>query len=167
MIREVAGKVGTKLNRCVESLLIALMAALVVDVWIGVADRYYFHWQFNWPEPLARYLMIWTVLLAISSGIVRREHIGLTILIDRLPVSLRRAALILSDLLGILLFVYLFWFGFGFAAGGLNRQAMILGLSLGPAYSAIPAAAGLAAVQLLLAMLRDLGEQHVEDQAEL
>ncbi|MAS12116.1 MAG: C4-dicarboxylate ABC transporter permease [Nitratireductor sp.] len=167
MIRQVAGELSEKLNRCVEIILIALMAALVVNVWIGVADRYYFHWQFNWPEPLARYLMIWTVLLAISSGIVRREHIGLTILIDRLPVSLRRTALLLSDLLGILLFAYLFWFGLGFAAAGLTRQAMILGLSLGPAYSAIPAAAGLAAIQLLLVMLRDLGEQRVEDQAEL
>ncbi|MFC6490428.1 TRAP transporter small permease [Nitratireductor sp. GCM10026969] len=166
-MRQLAARLGDYLNRGVEIVLILLMAALVVDVWIGVADRYYFHWQFNWPEPLARYLMIWTVLLAISSGIVRREHIGLTVLIDHLPEGLRRAALILSDLLAFALFAYLFWFGIGFAASGQTRQAMIFGLSLGPAYAAVPVAAGLAAVQLLLVLLRDLGGQHLEEQAEI
>lgn len=166
-MRRLAAELSDYVNRCVEIILIVLMAALVIDVWIGVVDRYYFHWQFNWPEPLARYLMIWTVLLAISSGIVRREHIGLTILIDRLPRGLRRTALILSDVLAFALFAYLFWFGIGFAASGQTRQAMIFGLTLGPAYAAVPVAAGLAALQLVLVLLRDLGNQHLEEQAEI
>lgn len=165
-MRQLAGTLSHHLNRAIEVLLIILMAALVVDVWIGVIDRYYFHWQFNWPEPLARYLMIWTVLLAISSGIVRREHIGLTSLIDRIPDGVRRAALIVSDVLAFMLFVYLFLYGIGFAQSGQTRQAMIFGISLAPAYAAIPVAAGLAALQMALVLIRDLGEQKTEDQVE-
>jgi TRAP-type C4-dicarboxylate transport system permease small subunit len=166
-MRRVVATISDRLNRLVEIILIVLMAALVIDVWIGVMDRYYFHWQFNWPEPLARYLMIWTVLLAISAGIVRREHIGLTMLTDRLPETLRRAVLMLSDFITLLLFIYLFWYGIGFAQSGSTRMAMIFGMTLAPAYSAIPAAAGLAALQMALVMVRDLGDYHLEENAEL
>ena len=92
-----AAAISTALNRCVEAFLVLLLTLLVLDVWIGVMDRYLFHWQLPWPEILARYLMIWVALLAISSGVARREHIGLTILIDRLPARMRQSVLIGCD----------------------------------------------------------------------
>ena len=164
-MRKTAGNVSASLNRAVEFIVVILMAVLVVDVWIGVLDRYLFHWQLPWPEILARYLMIWTVLLAVSCGIARREHIGLTIVLFRLPDGLRRAALIASDMLAIVLFLYVLWFGYGFAASGLNRQAMIFDMSMMPAFAAIPAAAALCALQLALVLVRDGGEHLVADQA--
>ena len=69
---------------------------------------------------------------------------GLTMFIDLLPQGLRRGLLLLSDILALALFAYLFWFGVGFAQGGATRQAMIFGMTLGPAYAAIPVSAGLA-----------------------
>ncbi|MDA7984306.1 MAG: TRAP transporter small permease subunit [Alphaproteobacteria bacterium] len=158
-MREYAARASHKLNLCVEAVVAALMLALVIDVWIGVIDRYWFHWQLPWPETLARYLMIWAALLAVSCGITRREHIGLTIALDKFPPAVRRALLILMDILALALFSYLFWFGLEFAASGAKRQAMILNASLQPFYAAIPTAAALAAVQLCLALVRDLGAQ--------
>lgn len=165
-MRELAGTASAALNRVVEAVVVVLMAALVVDVWIGVLDRYLFNWQLPWPEILARYLMIWTVLLAISCAIARREHIGLTVVLDRLPRPLRRAALVVSDLLAIVLFAYVVWFGIGFVATGTNRQAMIFGLTLAPAFAAIPASAALSALQLALVLVRDGGEQQLFEQAD-
>lgn len=164
-MREFAGAASATLNRIVEAVVVILMAALVIDVWIGVADRYVFKWQFNWPEILARYLMIWMAFLAISCAIARREHIGLTILIDRLPKALRRSALILCDILAFGLFVYVLWYGIGFATGGANRRAMIFGMSMAPAFAAVPAAAALCAIQLALCVIRDGGTQHVAFEA--
>lgn len=143
----------------------ALMVALVVDVWIGVIDRYWFHWQLPWPETLARYLMIWAAMLAVSSGIARREHIGLTALLKALPARPRHAILIGMDILAIALFTYVLWFGIGFAQSGTTRQALIFGATLEPFFWAIPASALLAVVQLVLAMLRDCGTQFTEEGA--
>ncbi|MEO9526064.1 TRAP transporter small permease subunit [Roseibium sp.] len=148
---------SAKLNTAAEAVIVVLMALLVLDVWLGVVDRYYFHWQLPWPEIVARYLMIWAALLAVSSGIARRDHIGLTAVIMRVPVPLRRAVLIAVDLCVLALFLYVFWYGLGFAASGASRQAMIFGVSLQPFYAAIPAAAALASVQTVLAMIRDAG----------
>lgn len=148
-----------RINRVVEFVVAMLMAALVLDVWLGVIDRYYFRWQLPWPETLARYLMIWAALLAISAGIARRDHIGLTSFILILPSGLRRAILIVIDLIALALFLYLLWFGTPFALGGLNRGAMIFGANMAPFYAAIPVAALFASVQLVLVLFRDLGTQ--------
>lgn len=153
-----AGKVSAQINSAIEAIVAFLMLALVMDVWLGVADRYYFHWQLPWPEEFARYLMIWAAMLAMSCGIAGREHIGLTAFIDRLPRPLRRASLIAMDVLALALFVYVLWFGIPFANSGASRQAMIFGTSLRPYYAAIPVAAAIASVQIVLVLLRDLGE---------
>ncbi|MBK1696596.1 TRAP transporter small permease [Rhodovibrio salinarum] len=160
-MRNLAALSSKHLNRVVEALVVLLMALLVLVVWIGVIDRYIFHWQLPWPQILARYLMIWTALLAISCAIARREHIGLLLAIELVPEVVRRMLLIAADLLGFALFAYLFWYGLDFAAGGINRQAMVFGLSLAPVFAAIPVAAGLSAIQLALVMLRDLGQNPV------
>lgn len=165
-MRRAAGALSDQLNRAIEAIVAVLMLLLVLDVWLGVLDRYVFHWQLPWPEELARYLMIWAALLAVSCGIARREHIGLSILLDKLPEGARRGLLVAMDVLAFLLFFYVFWYGIGFAATGLNRQAMILGLSLAPAFAAIPVTAAIAAVQIALVLFRDLGTQHLVDQAE-
>lgn len=165
-MREVAGRLSASVNRLVEIVVGLLMALLVVVVWIGVVDRYLFHWQLPWPEAVARYLMIWAALLAVSCGIARQEHIGLTMLADKLPGGMRRGVFLLLDILAMGLFAYLFWYGIAFAIGGASRQAMIFGMSLAPAFAAIPVAAALAFLQLTLVLFRDLGEHHAGSQIE-
>lgn len=150
-------KASDRINAIVEAVVAVLMLLLVLDVWLGVADRYFFRWQLPWPEELARYLMIWAALLAVSSGISRREHIGLTALIMTIPAPIRRYILIGMDLVALALFLYVFWYGLGFAQSGATRRAMIFGTSLQPYYTAIPVAAGISAVQVMLVTVRDLG----------
>lgn len=150
------------LNTVVEAIVAGLMLALVFDVWLGVVDRYFFHWQLPWPEVLARYLMIWAAMLAVSSGVARRDHIGLTAFLMVLPLSLRRAFLICMDVLALALFLYVAWYGIGFAQSGAPRQAMIFGASLAPFYAAIPVAATLSSVQLVFVLMRDLG-MHLDE----
>lgn len=158
-MQEHAGRLSAGLNRLVEGAVAALMLALVLDVWIGVIDRYYFHWQLPWPEVLARYLMIWAALLAVSCGVSRREHIGLSAALLALPLKLRRGILIVIDILAFALFFYVLWFGIDFAQGGAKRQALIFGATLQPFYWAVPASAFLALVQIFLVLMRDMGGQ--------
>lgn len=42
-MRNWAENAGAKINTVVEAIVAALMLTLVLDVWLGVADRYYFH----------------------------------------------------------------------------------------------------------------------------
>jgi TRAP-type C4-dicarboxylate transport system permease small subunit len=101
--------------------------------------------------------MIWVALLAISSGIALRGHIGLMSFVGILPVTVRRGLLIFADLVTLSLFTYLFVVGIPFALGGFKREAMIFGVSMGPFFTAVPVAAFMASVQMLLTLMRDLG----------
>lgn len=167
-MRSWAGRTSERLNAAVEAVVALLMLALVADVWLGVADRYYFGWQLPWPEEFARYLMIWAAMLAVSCGIAGRDHIGLTGFIDKLPRPVRRTSLIVMDVLALALFLYILRYGIPFANSGAKRQAMIFGTSLQPYYAAIPVAALIASLQLMLVLIRDLGdhsEPAVEEEA--
>ncbi|MEX3008486.1 TRAP transporter small permease [Hoeflea sp. TYP-13] len=161
---ERSGQLSRFLNMVVEAAVATLLGLLVLDVWLAVMDRYLFHWQLPWPEVLARYLMIWAALLAASSGIARREHIGLSVLIRRFPGGARKSVLVAVDLVTLALFVYLVIYGVGFAQKGESRQAMILGLSLLLPFAAVPASAALCAIQTVLVGIRDLGHYTVETQ---
>ncbi len=55
------------LNWFVERLCVALLVILVLDVWLGIMARYILPWQLTFTEELARYLMIWVALIAVSS----------------------------------------------------------------------------------------------------
>ncbi|HKK57820.1 TRAP transporter small permease [Marinobacter sp.] len=156
-MREQAARLSDRINKAIEAIVAILMLALVLVVWLGVMDRYYFRWQLPWPEVIARYLMIWAAMLAVSSGISRREHIGLTAFINLLPEKLRQFLLIGIDLMSLSLFLYVAYFGIGFAQSGVPREAMIFGVSLAPFYAAIPVAASICVVQLVLVLIRDLG----------
>lgn len=132
-----------------------LLALLVLDVWLGVFARYVLPLPLTFMEEAARYLMIWVALLAVSSCIPRREHIGVQVLFERLPAALRRGLLGLLDLIGIAFFVFLAFYGIGMVERGARTFTMIYGMSKALPLAAVPVGAALAAVQLVLVALRD------------
>ena len=132
-----------------------LLALLVLDVWLGVFARYLVPLDITFMEEAARYLMIWVALLAVSSCIPRREHIGVQVLFERLPRAARRHLLLILDLIGIAFFVFLAFHGVGLVERGAKTFTMINGLSKALPFAAIPVGAALAAVQLALVATRD------------
>ena len=68
-VAETAQIWSDRINAVVQRLCVALLVVLVLDVWLGVMVRYVIPLPLTFTEELARYLMIWMALLAISSGI--------------------------------------------------------------------------------------------------
>ena len=85
-----ARNLSLRVNWLVERVCVALLVLLVLDVWLGVLVRYVIPLPLTFTEELARYLMIWMALLAVSSGIAHREHIGVEFIFSRLPAPVRR-----------------------------------------------------------------------------
>ena len=133
----------------------ALLLLLVLDVWLGVVVRYLVPLPITFMEEAARYLMIWVALLAVSSCIPRREHIGVQVLFERLPAAARRGLLLMLDLLAIAFFVFLALYGLGLVERGGKTFTMIYGISKALPFAAVPVGAALAAVQLILVAARD------------
>lgn len=152
-----------RINWVIERLCVALLLVLVLDVWLGVLARYVLPFRLTFTEELARYLMIWMALLAVSCGIVYREHIGVEFIFVRLPAPVRRWLALAFDVTAFGFFAILFFYGLGFTAAGFGRLSMIYQIPKGWFFAGVPIAAGLACLQLALLALHDaLAEQAPE-----
>lgn len=58
-----------------EKVLIAILAAQVSLVCLGVLSRYYFNWSISFTEELTRYLLIWLACLGFPACWARQEMI--------------------------------------------------------------------------------------------
>ena len=146
---------STRLASFTDKACVILLALLVFDVWLGVFARYVWPLPITFMEEAARYLMIWVALLAVSSGIARREHIGMSMLFVMLPANARRFLLLLIDALGIVFFMLLFLYGIGMVERGGRMMTMIYGLTKQIPFAAVPVSAALAATQLCIVAWRD------------
>jgi len=75
----------------VDLACLALMVALVVDVFLGVFSRYVLQATFQWYDEVARLCFVWTVFLGAAVAVRRGTHFRLHLLIDRFGERLRRA----------------------------------------------------------------------------
>ncbi|MCA0044874.1 TRAP transporter small permease [Celeribacter sp. ASW11-22] len=145
-----------RINWVVERVCVALLVVLVLDVWLGVMVRYVIPLPLTFTEELARYLMIWMALLAVSSGIAHREHIGVEFVFGRLPAPVRRWLALSFDVLAFAFFAALFFYGIGFAVKGFSRLTMIYAMPKGYPFMGVPLAALMACLQLSLTAVHDL-----------
>lgn len=142
-----------RLNRWAVCLLMAL---LILTVWTAVLDRYLFKWQIGWVEELARYLMIWAILLAVPCCVVARQHVRLAMISDRLPALIQKPLGVLVDMVTIAFFAYIAISGVEFAQQGMSQLSTVFRMPMVYAFAAIPTAFGLAALQAFLTLLGSL-----------
>ncbi|MBB4304723.1 TRAP-type C4-dicarboxylate transport system permease small subunit [Rhodobium orientis] len=159
-----------RLNWFVERLCVGLLILLVLDVWLGVLVRYVLPSNWTFTEELARYLMIWMALLAVSSGISHREHIGMLVIFERFPPLVRKLLAIAFDVIAFAFFAVIFIYGIGFVERGFSRLTMIYEMPKAYPFIGVPLAAGLACIQLCLVAIHDFFASDVHaaaDRAEI
>lgn len=150
-----ARRIALAINKGVERACVALLVLLVLDVWLGILARQVLPFRLTFTEELARYLMIWMALLAVSAGIVHREHIGVEAIFRRFPAAWRRRLAVGFDALAFAFFAALFWYGLDFVDRGFRRATMIYEIPKAYPFMIVPLASGLACVQLALAAAHD------------
>lgn len=154
----VAGKAiraSRRVNWLAERICVALLILLVLDVWLGVLARYVIPFQLTFTEELARYLMISMALLAISSGISYREHIGVLVLFERFPPGVRKWLAVAFDIIALGFFALIFIYGLGMVDRGFDRYTMINAIPKAYPFMGVPLAAAFACVQLVLVAIHD------------
>lgn len=149
-------QVGYWVNYLTERVCGILVAAMIGVVWFGIVDRYFFALGGTWTEELARYIMIWAALLAVPCCTYRREHIGLDLLFKKIPQQHRVKARVVLDLLGLVFFIFLFYYGILMTKQGATQYATIFGMSMTIPYLSVPVTCGLTIFQIIICMAREL-----------
>lgn len=136
----------------------AMLSGMVMTVTtlLGILFRYVMSNPLPWTEELARYTMIWMGLLAISMGVRRDEHLGLRLVINLFPESIKRVIKYLTRIIiGVFLY-YLMVYGFQMALNGLNQIAPALRIQMFYVLVAVPISAFLALLQMVLITINDV-----------
>ena len=83
------------LYRAIEQLMrwttIVLLVLMVVIVFANVVSRYYLHASLAWSEEVARFMLVWLVFIGSFLAYIHDEHLGLDILVAKMPPTMRKA----------------------------------------------------------------------------
>ncbi len=134
-------KAKKRVDKILEWILIALMAANVLNVLWQVFTRFVLKNPSSFTEELARYLLIWVGLLGASYVSGQKMHLAINVVVERL----RRGTRDIVELC-VQLFIFLFA-GFVMVIGGfrlvaitftLNQISAALRIKLGYIYIVLP-----------------------------
>lgn len=172
-IFEKANVVGNYLSKITIFMVILLAAVMVLTVLIGVFFRYVLHNSLSWTEELARYLMIWAALLSISIGIKDKEHVGIQLIIRKLPIKYARILNFLVNIIILIFLSVLSYKGMYIANKAIPQLSTGLGISMFWALLSIPVSGVLAIIQQIIQIIISfkpgitfnelLGETEVEE----
>jgi len=122
--------------RATEALACMVGIAFTVLITLEVVSRYLFGFSIFFISSAARFLLVWFFLLGAGLALRQGAHVGLELLVDRLPRAQARAAALLAQLLVLAFFVLMLWSGW---------------TALGPAARQVDSALGVSIIWVMLA----------------
>ncbi|MDB5054183.1 MAG: Tripartite ATP-independent periplasmic transporter DctQ component [Bacilli bacterium] len=83
-------RLSNAVNTFVEWFCCILLVSLVLVVCWQVVARYVFNNSLSWSEEYARIVFTWLVFLGASVGLKRGSHLGLNVIVNLVPPSVRK-----------------------------------------------------------------------------
>jgi len=118
----------------------AIAAAMVmtVAIFLQVIFRYVLDDSLSSSEELARFMFIWSVAMGSAVALKGRAHIGVELLVERLPPGLAKPAKLLGSLVSLVFFAVLIWYGFDMTMETMDQESAALSLPMGYVYLSMP-----------------------------
>jgi TRAP-type C4-dicarboxylate transport system permease small subunit len=137
------------LARVAGVLSMVCLAAMTLAILINVFFRYVLNSPLAWPPELSRFLMVAVTLLAAGLALRKGAHVGVTVLVTRLPIRAQAVVFSINSLLMAGFLAVLLWQGFILAFfEGPRQTAPSLGISMMFAFIPLPLGAALMLVHL-------------------
>src|SRR5262245_4600088 len=141
----------------IEWVCVALMTALVGDVFLGVFSRYVLQATFQWYDEVARLCFVWIVFLGAAVAVRRGLHFRLHLLVGRLPSGLRKSTDTLATVVVIAFSVLLVAGGLSIAPLAQRQLTDALEISMLWFYAALPVGGALMALYAVPTLWRRSG----------
>ena len=139
-------------ERALDAVAVVLFAAMFGVIIMQIVLRYVFNHPLVWTDELAQYLFVWISFLGWTMATRKRIHIGIGVVILRLPAGLRRFLHALWCVAAIAFALILLVAGVMITRRNADVQMVSLDFAFWPVYIVVP----LAAAVLVLYALRDL-----------
>lgn len=137
----------------VASLLFCATLALVV---LNVITRYVLKSGIPWSEEFATGCFVWTAFIGAAACYKRRQHLGVDMIVKRLPQKVQNVINIVVDILLAILCIYLFYIGCLYIMTSYTKPTALLGISSAVFSVSLPLAFLDMSVWSVVFIIRDL-----------
>jgi len=107
--RSLLDRVARGYFKAIEFALVACLGAMVLMVLGNVILRYGFNSGITVSEELSRFLFVWLVFLGAVTGMRENAHLGVDMLVRKLPILCRKFCLATSESLMLVCCLLFFW----------------------------------------------------------
>ncbi len=122
---------GKFLSNAAENVLFVLFAVMVFVVFVNVVARYVFDNSIIASEELARYTFVWASFLGAIFVLAEDGHIGVDLVVKKLPPALRKIVLVFANLCMLTLAGICTWYGYVLAESTFNWPSPGTGIPYG------------------------------------
>ena len=150
-------KVVGALEKIASSIAAAFMFAIMMIVFSDVIMRYAFNKPFSWAYDLiSLYIMAGVFFLSLSSTYAANGHISVDILLPRFSAAIQRLCIIISNLVGLAIFIPITWLGYQRALENFSSGDVMAGAIPWPTWASagmVPIGAGILALRLAVHLI--------------
>ena len=104
-------KLRNGVTKILDLAVMIFVTLLVLDVLLGVGSRYIYGEQVKWTEELARFLLIWVVLLGGAVAFGTKGHLGVDYFVGKLHPDARKLMEVVVHLLVLFFAISIFIVG--------------------------------------------------------
>jgi len=122
---------------------------MVFLVSLSVTLRYVFRTGLMWPEEFVRYAYIWLIFLGSVTAIKLNAHIGLELVVERLPLKIKRIVTCLGDLLVMGFVVIQIVYGFSLIVKAGGTPSAVMRIRMGWIYIVFPLSGVLMMIEMI------------------
>ena len=93
-----------------KRLIQVLFFSMTLVVLAAIFNRLTFNRQMAWSDEFSRYSFIWMTFIAAAYAVGKKAHIGVTAVLDRLPLKANHGMQLVLYILGLAFSVIIFWY---------------------------------------------------------
>lgn len=156
-MRQLSHLLNTYVNlqaRLCASMLFVLGVLMTVIILLQVFFRFVVYVPFPWSEECARYLMIWMGMLGSVVAMRKGRHIGVRVLVERLPAKAYGIVTFLVQLSMVFFLGIIFKEGWGLAMFNFDQRSPAMEIPMMVPYLAIPVGCLMMILDILAEMLQ-------------
>ncbi|WP_067730371.1 TRAP transporter small permease [Oceanobacillus damuensis] len=155
------------LNRILLVASLSILAVMVLVIIYQVFSRQILGSAPAWSEEVSRLLFVWVSFLGIAYGFREKLHIGVGVLIDRLPKNVQNIFDYFAKVLVIGLGCILFYYGWQFTVLTSSSTMPATGMPSSVLYASIPVSGFFVVLNGVELLFRKGMHQDLEDVSEV
>jgi C4-dicarboxylate transporter DctQ subunit len=118
------------IDRIEEILISILLGAATLLVFAQVVARYVFNKGITWAPELVQHFFLWTVMIGASYGFKHGVHLGVDVLMKKLPEAQRRIMALIAVVISLGFTSYLAYLSFFYVHDAYRMELMTVDLEI-------------------------------------